>query len=46
MEVRVQPLLQLTIIFKANFEKAYDCVDWAFLDWMMDRFNFGIKWTS
>ncbi|GKV35303.1 hypothetical protein SLEP1_g43600 [Rubroshorea leprosula] len=31
-------------VFKADFEKAYDCVDWEFLDWMMSRFGFGTKW--
>ncbi|GLT63247.1 hypothetical protein SLA2020_358250 [Shorea laevis] len=37
---------QQAFIFKADFEKAYDCVDWSFLDWMMDRFGFGIKWRG
>ncbi|GKV47185.1 hypothetical protein SLEP1_g54104 [Rubroshorea leprosula] len=33
-------------IFKADFEKAYDCVDWSFLDWMMNRFGFGVRWRG
>ncbi|GLU16530.1 hypothetical protein SLE2022_329610 [Rubroshorea leprosula] len=35
---------QQAFIFKADFEKAYDCVDWSYLDWMMSRFGFGGKW--
>ncbi|GKV18280.1 hypothetical protein SLEP1_g28685 [Rubroshorea leprosula] len=30
----------------ADFEKAYDCVDWGFLDWMMDSMGFGDKWRK
>ncbi|GKV26308.1 hypothetical protein SLEP1_g35639 [Rubroshorea leprosula] len=37
---------QPAFVFKADFEKAYDCVDWSFLDWMMDSFGFGIKWRG
>ncbi|GLT36948.1 hypothetical protein SLA2020_112930 [Shorea laevis] len=37
---------QQAFIFKADFEKAYDCVDWSFLDWMMSRFGFGVKWQG
>ncbi|GKV09573.1 hypothetical protein SLEP1_g21054 [Rubroshorea leprosula] len=37
---------QLAFVFKANFAKAYDCVDWSFLEWMMDRLGFGIKWRG
>ncbi|GKV51081.1 hypothetical protein SLEP1_g57759 [Rubroshorea leprosula] len=33
-------------VFKADFEKAYDCVDWSFLDWMMERCGFGTKWRG
>lgn len=32
------------IIFKADFEKAYDTVDWDFIDEMMHHMNFGAKW--
>ncbi|GKV22565.1 hypothetical protein SLEP1_g32427 [Rubroshorea leprosula] len=37
---------QESFIFKADFEKAYDCVDWDILDWMMDRMGFGVKWRK
>ncbi|GKU90755.1 hypothetical protein SLEP1_g4707 [Rubroshorea leprosula] len=37
---------QPAFVFKADFEKAYDCVDWAFLDWMMESFGFGTKWRG
>ncbi|GKU96370.1 hypothetical protein SLEP1_g9611 [Rubroshorea leprosula] len=37
---------QLAFVFKANFEKAYDCVDWSFLDWMMEQFGFGARWRG
>ncbi|GLT87099.1 hypothetical protein SLE2022_051990 [Rubroshorea leprosula] len=37
---------QSAFIFKADFAKAYDCVDWTFLEWMMDRLGFGIKWKG
>ncbi|GKV46286.1 hypothetical protein SLEP1_g53278 [Rubroshorea leprosula] len=37
---------QKSFIFKVDFEKAYDCVDWDFLDWMMDRMGFGVKWRK
>ncbi|GKV50623.1 hypothetical protein SLEP1_g57323 [Rubroshorea leprosula] len=33
-------------VFKADFEKAYDCVDWSFLDWMLERCGFGTKWRG
>ncbi|GKU98554.1 hypothetical protein SLEP1_g11546 [Rubroshorea leprosula] len=33
-------------VFKADFQKAYDCVNWSYLDWMMDRFGFGAKWRG
>ncbi|GKV32368.1 hypothetical protein SLEP1_g40981 [Rubroshorea leprosula] len=37
---------QSAFVFKADFAKAYDCVDWSFLDWMMDCLGFGIKWRG
>ncbi|GKV49607.1 hypothetical protein SLEP1_g56348 [Rubroshorea leprosula] len=33
-------------IFKLDFEKAYDKVCWAFLDYMMMRLGFGQKWKG
>ncbi|GKV02363.1 hypothetical protein SLEP1_g14810 [Rubroshorea leprosula] len=35
-----------SFIFKADFEKAYDCVNWNFLDEMMWRLGFGEKWRT
>ncbi|GKV30974.1 hypothetical protein SLEP1_g39727 [Rubroshorea leprosula] len=37
---------QESFIFKADFEKAYDCVDWNFLDWMMEQMGFGMRWRK
>ncbi|KAK2446576.1 hypothetical protein QL285_017365 [Trifolium repens] len=34
------------MIFKVDFEKAYDSVDWNFLDYMLRRFGFGDKWRA
>jgi hypothetical protein len=31
-------------VFKVDFEKAYDSVDWNFLEYMLYRFGFGEKW--
>ncbi|GKV46066.1 hypothetical protein SLEP1_g53078 [Rubroshorea leprosula] len=35
---------QQAFVFKADFANAYDCVNWSFLEWMMDRMGFGTKW--
>ncbi|GLT46093.1 hypothetical protein SLA2020_198760 [Shorea laevis] len=35
-----------TIIFKADFEKAYDSVNWGFLDYMMTRLGFNMQWRK
>jgi hypothetical protein len=32
------------MVFKVDFEKAYDSVDWNFLEYMLYRFGFGEKW--
>jgi hypothetical protein len=34
------------MILKVDFEKAYDSVDWKFLDYMLQRFGFGLKWRA
>jgi hypothetical protein len=34
------------VIFKIDFEKAYDSVSWSFLDYMLRRFGFGDKWRA
>ena len=32
------------MILKLDFEKAYDCVDWDFLDFIMKSMEFGLIW--
>jgi len=34
------------LVFKANFEKAYDFISWSFLVCMLHRYNFGEKWIG
>ncbi|KAK2438343.1 hypothetical protein QL285_023132 [Trifolium repens] len=34
------------LIFKVDFEKAYDSVDWSFLDYMLQRFGFSDQWRK
>ncbi|GKV24205.1 hypothetical protein SLEP1_g33843 [Rubroshorea leprosula] len=34
------------LIFKADFEKAYDSINWKFLDSMMSKFGFSHKWRT
>ncbi|KAK2393020.1 hypothetical protein QL285_055002 [Trifolium repens] len=34
------------LIFKVDFEKAYDSVSWSYLDYMLRRFGFDGKWRS
>lgn len=34
------------LIFKVDFEKAYDSVNWNFLDYMMRRFGMNEKWRG
>ena len=34
------------VVFKIDFEKAYDHVDWGFLDHVLERKGFSPKWRS
>ncbi|GKA58048.1 RNA-directed DNA polymerase, eukaryota, reverse transcriptase zinc-binding domain protein [Tanacetum coccineum] len=34
------------MIFKVDFEKAYDSVSWKFLDHMLTSLGFGVKWRN
>jgi hypothetical protein len=34
------------LVFKVDFEKAYDSVSWNFLDYMLRRVGFGEKWMA
>ncbi|KAK2436747.1 hypothetical protein QL285_021719 [Trifolium repens] len=34
------------LVLKVDFEKAYDSVDWGFLEYMLRRFRFGDKWIE
>nr|GEW67058.1 RNA-directed DNA polymerase, eukaryota, reverse transcriptase zinc-binding domain protein [Tanacetum cinerariifolium] len=35
-----------TMIFKVDFEKAYDSVRWDYLDDVLNKFDFGSKWRD
>nr|GEW51950.1 RNA-directed DNA polymerase, eukaryota, reverse transcriptase zinc-binding domain protein [Tanacetum cinerariifolium] len=37
---------QKSLIFKVDFEKAYDSVRWDFLDDVLKKFDFGNKWVK
>jgi hypothetical protein len=34
------------LLFKVDFEKAYDLVDWGYLDEVMSKMNFPMLWRS
>nr|GEU60225.1 RNA-directed DNA polymerase, eukaryota [Tanacetum cinerariifolium] len=35
-----------TMIFKVDFKKAYDSVRWDYLDDVLNKFGFGLKWRN
>ncbi|XP_028121753.1 uncharacterized protein LOC114318966 [Camellia sinensis] len=34
------------VVFKVDFEKAYDHVDWGFVDFVLERKEFGVRWRK
>ena len=34
------------MVFKVDFEKAFDSLRWDFLDLVMEKLGFGLKWRS
>jgi len=34
------------MVFKVDFEKVYDSVSWSFLDYILDRLGFYLKWRK
>lgn len=34
------------LVFKVDFNKAYDSGNWSFLDYMLSRFDFNDKWRG
>ena len=34
------------VIFKVDFEKAYDHVNWDFLDLVLEKKGFGVRWRT
>ncbi|KAL4353131.1 hypothetical protein GQ457_06G018130 [Hibiscus cannabinus] len=37
---------QTAVVFKADFQKAYDSVDWNFLDFILRKMGFGDRWRK
>ena len=37
---------KLVLVCKVDFEKAYDSVSWSFLDYMLDRLGFCLRWRK
>jgi hypothetical protein len=42
----VKKVKRKCLIFKVDFEKAYDSVSWSFVEYMLQRFGFDEKWRS
>ncbi|GJW60154.1 hypothetical protein Tco_0109489 [Tanacetum coccineum] len=36
----------ITLIPKVDFEKAFDSVSWRYLDYVLDKLGFGIRWRN
>lgn len=34
------------IVCKVDMEKAYDHVNWGYLDWVLGQMGFGVKWIN
>lgn len=34
------------VVYKIDIEKAYDFLSWGFLDYMLARMGFGLKWRK
>lgn len=34
------------MLFKADFAKAFDCLNWNFLDSILEQMNFRVKWRQ
>ena len=37
---------KLVLVLKVDFEKVYDSVSWSFLDYMLDRLGFCLRWRK
>ncbi|XP_057419451.1 uncharacterized protein LOC130713677 [Lotus japonicus] len=46
LALRQKKLKKETLIFKVDYEKAYDSVSWEFLEYMMGRMHFSRKWIQ
>lgn len=38
--------IQREIIFKIDFDKAYNSIDWGFFKFVMKKMTFNVKWCS
>nr|KAJ0223744.1 hypothetical protein LSAT_V11C200058470 [Lactuca sativa] len=41
---RAKAISRKLLLFKASFNKAFDSVNWAFLESIMDQMKFGVRW--